>query len=263
MLINTMLCNSEAWHGITFEQVKAFEKIDEALIKGLVEGHSKIPIPALYLEKGQTPIRYIIACRRILYLQTILHRSEEELIFKVYAAQNNDPIKGDFCQLVNEDRNLIDLQLATISNMTRYDLKVLVKSKARNAAFKYLISIKESKSKMDPIIYLNSFKILPYMESMTREQSSLLLALRTRTCRGIRTDFGDLYLDKQCPLPGCPDADSLPHLLTCRVLQVAVQDPSLVQYGDVFSMDTNMQQLAVERFTLLIEARDKILERSI
>ena len=106
----------------------------------------------------------------------------------------------------------------------------------------YLISIKESKSKMDHIIYLNSFKILPYMESMSREQSSLLLALRTRTCRGIGTDFGDLYLVKQCPLPGCPDADSLPHLLTCRVFQVAVADPSLVQYGDVFNMDANIQQ---------------------
>ena len=113
---------------------------------------------------------------------------------------------------------------------------------------------------MDNISYLNSFKILPYLESMTREQSSLLLALRTRTVRGIRTDYGDLYLDKGCPLPGCSEADSLPHTLTCRVLQEAVQEPSLVQYGDVFSLDTNIQQLAVDRFALLLEARDKILE---
>ena len=264
MLINTMLCNSEAWHGITEGQVRAFEKIDEALIKGLLEGHSKIPIPALYLETSQIPIRFILACRRLLYLQTILQRGADELIFKVYAAQKNDPIKGDFCQLVNDDRQLIDLQLSDsqISNMTRYELKLLVKSKARQAAFVHLMNIKESKSKMDNISYLNSFKILPYMESMTREQSSLLLALRTRTVRGIRTDYGDLYLDKGCPLPGCPEADSLPHTLTCRVLQEAVQEPSLVQYGDVFSLDTNVQQLAVDRFALLLEARDKILERA-
>ena len=113
---------------------------------------------------------------------------------------------------------------------------------------------------MDNLYYLNRFKILPYLESMTREQSSLLLALRTRTVRGIRTDYGDLYLDKGCPLPGCPEADSLPHTLTCRVLQEAVQEPSLVQYGDVFNLDTNVQQMAVDRFALLLAARDKILE---
>ena len=78
---------SEAWHGITGAQVRAFEKIDEALIKGILESHSKIPILALYLETAQIPIRYILACRRILYLQTILQRGTEELIYKVYAAQ--------------------------------------------------------------------------------------------------------------------------------------------------------------------------------
>ena len=93
---------------------------------------------------------------------------------------------------------------------------MLVKSKARRAAFIYLINIKESKSKMDNISYLNSFQILPYMVSMTREQSSLLLALRTRTVRGIRTEYGDMYLDKGCPLPGCPETDSLPHTLGIR-----------------------------------------------
>ena len=209
---------SEAWHGITGAQVRAFEKIDEALIKGILESHSKIPILALYLETAQIPIRYILACRRILYLQTILQRGTEELIYKVYAAQKNDPTQGDFCQLVTDDSQLIDLQLSDsqISNMTRYDLQMLVKSKARRAAFIYLINIKESKSKMDNISYLNSFQILPYMVSMTREQSSLLLALRTRTVRGIRTEYGDMYLDKGCPLPGCPETDSLPHTLGIR-----------------------------------------------
>ena len=87
MLLNTMLFNSEAWHSFNINQVEAFEKIDEALIRGLVLGHSKIPILALYLETGQVPIRFILACRRILYLKTILKRDPDELIFKVYAAQ--------------------------------------------------------------------------------------------------------------------------------------------------------------------------------
>ena len=34
------------------------------------------------------------------------------------------------------------------------------------------------------------------MQSFSKEQSSLLLALRTRTVRGIRSDFGEIFMDK-------------------------------------------------------------------
>ena len=74
LLVNGTLFNSEAWHGIKMGQIEAFEKVDEALLRGLLQGHSKAPIPALYMETAQIPLRFILACRRILFLQTILHR---------------------------------------------------------------------------------------------------------------------------------------------------------------------------------------------
>ena len=208
-LLNGTLFNSEAWHGLKKGQIEAFEKIYEALIKGLLACHAKIPLPALYLETGQVPVRYILACRRILYLQTILHRSDEELIKRVYLAQRADTTDGDFCQLVDEDRRLLDLQLTDIQigSISSFDLKKLVKVKARQASFKYLMDIKETKTKMDNISYMNSFLPQSYLLSMTREQSSLMVALRTRTLRGIRSDFGNMYVDKQCPLPGCQEPD--------------------------------------------------------
>ena len=92
------------------------------------------------------------------------------------------------------------------------------------------------------------------MQSMKKDHASLLLALRTRTVRGIRRDFGDMYPDKQCSQP-----DSLPHTLSCRELQEAMEAPSLVHYKEVFSQDTEVQQETVERIALLLEARDKIL----
>ena len=213
LLHNTMLCNSEVWHNFNLSQVKALEKIIEALIRGLVQGHSKIALPALYLETGQIPIRFILACRKILYLHTILIRDPEELIYKVYQAQKQEPVTGDFCELVQNDFELLGLQLSeeSLKSFSKYDLKSLVKITARKQAFKYLMSIKETKSKMDDICYLNSFKTLQYMQSMTREQSSLLLAMRTRSVRGIRSDFGDMFLDKLCPLENCQEPDSLPH----------------------------------------------------
>ena len=257
LLINTMLFNSEAWHDITDTQIEAFEKIDEALIRGLVSGHSKIPLPALYLETGQVPIRYIIATRRILYLQTILQREPDELIRKVYTAQKDDPSDGDFCQLVIQDCQLIDCQMSNdqIASMDKYSFKVLVKRKAKEAAFRRLMSIKETKSKMENILYLSSFNPQPYILRLPKDQSSLLLALRTRTIRGIRSDYGDMFLDKKCPLPGCSEPDSLPHTLRCRVLLDKVREPSTVSYGDVFSPDLTVQQEAAKRFSLILEAR--------
>ena len=60
---------------------------------------------------------------------------------------------GDFCQLVHEDIQLLDLQESegSISRISKYYMKVLVKTQAKKEAFKYLISIKENKSKMDNI----------------------------------------------------------------------------------------------------------------
>ena len=82
LLINSMLFISEAWHNFSQCQVEAFEKIDEALLRGLVLGHAKIPAPALYLETGQEPLRYLLAYRRLLYLKTILQRDSDDLIKK-------------------------------------------------------------------------------------------------------------------------------------------------------------------------------------
>ena len=266
LLLNGTLFNSEAWHDLKSSQVEAFAKVDEALLKGLTASHAKIPVPALYLETGQVPVRYILACRRILYLQTILHRSDDELIKKVYQAQRADTTEGDFCQLVDADRDLLNLQLtdSQIGSLSSFDLKKLVKLKAKQASFQYLIEIKETKSKMSNITYMNSFLTQPYMLNMTREQASLMLALRTRTLRGIRTDFGDMYPSKECPLPGCQDLDSISHLLTCPVLQAAVPDEETpVQYGDVFSDSQETQKSAIVRFSQLVEARTGLLEQKL
>ena len=50
MLINGILFNTEAWHGVKKSDIEAFafEKIDESLLRGLVKGHSKGPLAALY-----------------------------------------------------------------------------------------------------------------------------------------------------------------------------------------------------------------------
>ena len=101
------------------------------------------------------------------------------------------------------------------------------------------------------------------MLNMTREQSSLMLALRTRTLRGIRTDFGDMFLDKDCPLPGCLAIDSIPHLLVCPALLAAVPaEDTPVQYGDVFASCLDTQTIAISRFSELVRPEPGYLIRT-
>ena len=113
---------------------------------------------------------------------------------------------------------------------------------------------------MDNLSYFNSFSPQPYLDILTRQQSSLLMALRTRTVRGIRSDFGELFPSKMCPLPGCLEPDSLPHTLACQVLAGAVNQPSLVQYGDVFSSSVAVKREAVARFEAILQTRERLLE---
>ena len=262
LLINGTLFNSEAWHGMTQQQVEDFEQIDEALLRGLQNGHSKIPIPALYLESSQTPIRYILACRRVLYLHTILHRSQTDLIRRVYTAQKADPVKGDFCQLVEGDLKLIGLDITEgeIEQMSRGQLKSKLKQQSKKAAFQYLLEMKDQKSKMDDIEY-KTFQLQPYLTTplFSADDASLLLALRTRTVRGVRSDFGNMYGSKVCPLPDCGEQDSLSHLQVCDVLRDLVPvDEGEPEYKDVFSMEISKQKEVVILYHRLLEAREQI-----
>ena len=107
MLLNSILFNSEAWHGVSDVDLVQLEKVDEALLRGLLNAHSKAPLESLYLETGCIPIRYIIKSRRLSYIHNILQKDREELVREVYEAQKNDPSEGDFIELINKDANEI------------------------------------------------------------------------------------------------------------------------------------------------------------
>ena len=87
----------------------------------------------------------------------------------------------------------------------------------------------------------------------------MLLRLRTRTVRGIRTDFGDMFLNKSCPLAGCQSTlDSLSHVLVCPMLVKNGSNKSY-KYNDVFSQDVTELKHITTEYTRLLQLRDKLL----
>ena len=200
-----------------------------------------------------------------MYLHNILQKDPKEMVRRVFEAQKTDTSPGDFIELVMEDCESIELNMSEneIERMTKQRFKKIVKSKVLKAAFKFLKTLQQNHSKMDKISY-DKFEMSSYMTSpqFSNDDMSLLLSLRTRTVRGIRSDFGGLYHDKNCPL-GCGETDTLQNILTCKVLkqQHASKDvtSSEIKYEDIFSSDIVKQKQVTELYRQLLDIRNNII----
>ena len=268
MLVNGMLYNSEAWHSISEEEIRKLEAVDEYLLRSLVKGHSKTSLEFLYLEAGALPIRYIISSRRILYLQTILKRPEEELTRQVYSAQKSNPLKGDFCKLVEQDLQMIggDVSEEFIQSCSKSVLKATIKNKIQSAALSYLKDKQRQHSKVRDIVY-NKLETQPYMQSpiFTNEEVNTLHALRSRSVN-VKTNFKNKFRDDlQCPL--CLSSeDNQPHLLECPELVNKLESNEVsktkCKYEDIFK-DHEAQKAVTNLILQLLCIREKLVDKNL
>ena len=97
---------------MTEEDKKELNKIDHAILKQVTGSHSKAPTGQLYLETSSLSVTQIIAVRRMVYLQTILSRTEGELIRNIYEAMKEDPLPGDWVNMVQKDFEWINLSIS-------------------------------------------------------------------------------------------------------------------------------------------------------
>ena len=89
MFLNGILCSSEALYGIKNEHIEMLEKCDRAFMRRVFDCPISTPIESYYLETSTVPIRFILMGRRLMYLWTLLHKTENELVRKVF----NTPFK--------------------------------------------------------------------------------------------------------------------------------------------------------------------------
>ena len=271
MLVNGTMFNSECWQGKTVStDIKVLNKPDQALHRALVDGHSKTPLEFLHLELGTVPLHIIHKGRRANYHQSILKSNTDELVNKIYRAQQSDSRSGDFCELISQDLEFLDIHMnenAIASSGTK-QYKTFIKTKVQNAAFKFLVEEQQHHSKVKHINY-NELKIQPYLSSpiFSRKEKSTLFRLRSRTIPGIRSDFGDMFGgDKFCPV--CPQdvhLDSIPALLACPTILAECKNepiqPIDTKYDDIFSSDVTKQHNITKWFIKLLDIREKLLSQ--
>ena len=119
----------------------------------------------------------------MMFLHYILNQKENSLIFKFFKAQLENPVKGDWCEMVNLDLREINLQLSMdeIRGLSIESFRKQVKKAIDKAAFKWLIEEKNKKSKVKVLNY-DRLEIQNYLEcsQLNTTEKKLLFQLRTR-----------------------------------------------------------------------------------
>ena len=91
---------------------------------------------------------------------------QESLINQFYKLQARKPVKNDWSLTVSQ--NLEELKISfteyQIQNLSKSAFQKIVKESVRNAAFNYLIKLKNTHSKIAHISY-ETLKIQDYLES--------------------------------------------------------------------------------------------------
>ena len=270
MLLNGMLYNSEVWHALGNEEIKILEKVDEHLLRMLVKAHSKTAIEFLYLEAGAIPIRFLISCRRVLYLQTVLQRPENELTRRVYMAQTEDVLPGDFYQLVQQDLQVLGGGISDryIQETSRSSFKKEIKMKIRSAAFEYLKMLQSKHTKIKNIQY-SKFETQSYLTSpmFSNKEVNLLHALRSRSVN-VKCNFSSKYKDNlSCPV--ClveSESDDQQHILNCTILnkklRTKITANNRVAYSDIFG-DVLKQKEVTYLYMQLLTIREELLDKNL
>ena len=149
MLINGMLCSVETLYGLTNSHIEQLEQCDKMLMRRLFNSVSSTAVEAFYIETGMIlPLRFTIIARRLMYLWTILQKSDSELVKQVYEAQKLSPVKNDWSTQVEQDLKYckIDFTEEEIKVMKKSKFKKIVQDSIKSIGTEYLLSLKAKHS---------------------------------------------------------------------------------------------------------------------
>jgi hypothetical protein len=184
------------------------------LLPKILEADSNTSNTFKYLELGIYPIRFEIMKRKIIFLQYILQQEKESMMYKVFKATCDAPVKKDFVNTCDKYLKMLDIKLTftEISEMSKHRFKQLVKQKTTEAAFIYLISEKNKRKKMSHLKY-SSLEMQEYLLTGNRNISQLIFKARGRNLE-IKTHNKLRYDDNICV--GCgKNSESEEELLSC------------------------------------------------
>ena len=168
----------------------------------------------------------------------------------VYQAQKENPVQGDWVNMVKEDLATLNMTLEEddIKSRTKDAFKKLVKEKMVEHAFMYYKEKQTTLSKVKDIVY-EKLQIQSYMTNpmFTNEEVSKLFNIQA-SFKSINT------ANMQCKM-GCADAEVIiNHSLECQKIEANKKEPHTT-FSDAFA-DIDAQKRAIQKFMKVESERD-------
>ena len=245
LLLSTLLSNSETWYIVTKQHISELEKVDENLMRQKFELPAKIPKEFIYLETGLTPARFVMINRRLNFLHYLLRQDEKSIIYNFLMNQLENPLPNDWINLIRKD--LIDLEIEIeipeMREISSEEFKKIVNQKTENAAFKYLMTLKETHSKMSKLSYkkLEMKQHLKAEAKLTKNETNFIMNARSRSLN-VKDNYKSAYKADELFCRGCLDktlVESQAHLLYCEALNTNALSNIVTEerYEDLFCED--------------------------
>ena len=260
-LLNGILFNTEAMFSLSSKHVNMLEECDKQLMRNLFNAEIGTPIESFFIETSTIPLRFILQGRRIMYLWTILRKSESELVKRVFLAMQEFPAKNgtDWASQVSQD--LADCEIfytqEEISKMSKFKFKQIVKKQITQKACEYLTELQMKHSKSLFLYQESTMKEYLSTDQLTVAQKQLLFKLRSRVTPN-KSNYKNKYKnDMSCTL--CKDnqtEENLSHLLCCPFLTQLVTDINTIQCQDIFG-NLGQQVKAVKNFEKIFKIYNK------
>jgi hypothetical protein len=204
-LSNGILTNSEAWYGLSKQEVEHLERVDEMLLRKMLEVGVSCPKKMLYLELGVTPIRFVIMTRRLMFLHYILNQDKKSLIYKCFEAQMKTPCRNDWIISVEKDLEELEImvELDVIQTQSQQQFNTFLKRAVEERTLNYLNHLKSTHTKVLHIRH-NKLEIQKYLQPEyvhSIQLSMFVFQARTRML-DLRVNYKQMYKNEYllCPL---------------------------------------------------------------
>ena len=236
ILLGSMLASSECWLGVTKQQVRQLEMVDEMLMERVLETPSYSSRALLYLSLGLVPIRYILMQRRIIFLHYILNEDKDSLIHQVFQAILDNPQKNDFGNQIKEDLKSLEIELSfeEIKSLSFYSIKKFVKDKILKCSLKYLNGEKDKQDKIKHL-YFSELKLQDFLGSDNVERPNLSKLIHNLIAQTIDIKENNPwnYMDNLCICEENSEKQS--HIFSCESLKCVFEiGESGLEYTDLF-----------------------------
>ena len=222
LLLNGILFSIETFFNLNNNHIKLLEDCDLYLWRKLFTSPLTTPYESFFIETSSIPLRFTIMGRKFMYLWTLLRKPNDELVSRVFHAQNDIEISNSWVSKIKKDLREYDIFLSfqDIQNHSKSEFKSLVSSKIRKKANIFLHSLQDTHSKTRNLQIGTKMSDYLLSTNLSLLEKQTLFKLRCKVVK-CKAYYKTMYQnDLECSFCELPDTtDSIEHYFdTCKYL---------------------------------------------